>query len=312
MPSYQRYQPRYSSTAPSSRRAGSRWGKIIGLVGVAIVLYLIIRAVLGGPGDPELVDGTNQPIVNDQITSEVMINSDTANSNENSNTNLNTNTNANSNANANMAVTTVEATSCDRVFSRGDATEKQVSLTFNVGTTKEGELSTVLQGLQSANVPADFFIRGDVAEENPELVTMIHSAGFPLYNLTYSHQRATDLSAAELVDELDTASAAISDAGGGTGKPFFRPPYGAADESVVETAADEGYCTVTWTVDALDWSTDYTAATSKQRVLDTIGNGAIILMQAANATTAEIIPGLITELQNEGYEIVNLKTNLGL
>lgn len=313
MPQYQRYQPRYSSSASPRRSSGARLGKIAGLIGVAVMIYLIIRAALGGPGDVALVDELNQQIVNDQATVDT-VNSDAhINANSNRNAPSNTNTNANIN-NAGMAVETADVgvDACDRIFSRGDTSQQRVSLTFNVGTSKEGELRMVIQGLQTAQVPADFFIRGDVAEDNPELVSMIRDAGYPLYNLTYSHVRATDLSADDLIDELDAASLAISEAGGGTSKPFFRPPYGAADDAVVETAADAGYCTVTWTVDALDWSTDYTAATSKQRVLDNISNGGIVLMQASNATTAEIVPDLITVLQDQGYTIVNLPTNLGL
>ncbi len=311
MPAYQQYT-RYQK--PSRRSGGGRFGKVIILIAIAVVVYLMIRAVLGTPGDSTLVDETNQPINTNGQTDTIVAGDETATNADlgNSNSNANTNTNAERNANVSVENARVSASECNQVFSRGDTTEKNITLTFNVGTTKEGALSDVVAALSSANVPADFFIRGDVAEENTSLVTMIRDAGFPLYNLTYDHQRATDLSEEELIDELDTAATAISEAGGGTSKPFFRPPYGAADDTVVQIAADQGYCTVTWTVDALDWSTEYTAADSTERVLDNASPGAIVLMQAGNATTAEIIPEIITALEDEGYTFVNLKTNLGL
>ncbi|MFZ6036387.1 MAG: polysaccharide deacetylase family protein [Patescibacteria group bacterium] len=308
MPPY----PRYSQYHQTPRRdaAGFRFGKYGIIIGVVGVLYFIIRALIGGPGDPALVDGTNQPIVPDTNTAAPA----TTESNVNAAVNENVNTNTNSSSNVNTAAETasIAPDECDQVFSRGDTNEKRVTLTFNVGTTKSGEITSVLQSLKSAGVTADFFARGDVAESNPDMIRQISDAGFPVYNLTYNHTRATDLSAEELTDELAQAQEAISAQATQGSKPFFRPPYGAADEAVVSTAAADGYCTVTWTVDALDWSSDYTPEQSRERVIDAIGNGAIILMQASNATTAEIVPELIRQIQDQGYAFVDLHTNLGI
>jgi len=141
-----------------------------------------------------------------------------------------------------------------------------------------------------------------VAENNPDLINKISSAGFSIYNLSYNHPRFNDLPTSGMTEQLEKAEAAISQRTNKTTKPFFRPPYGEADEDVVTA--------VTSAVDAHDWSTEYTAEQSKERVLTNIGNGSIVLMQAANATTAEILSDVISQLKSQGYEIVNLNTLL--
>ncbi|MDP2684662.1 MAG: polysaccharide deacetylase family protein, partial [bacterium] len=220
---------------------------------------------------------------------------------------------ANINANVNVDSSVAAAfdiSSCDRVYSRGSAGEKEVTLTFNVGTTKEGDIDKLLIALKDSGTTADFFARGDVAEENSGLIKKISEAGFPVYNLSYDHPRFNGLSESGMIEQLAEAESLISQITGKSTKPFFRPPYGEADDTVVNAVTAAGYCPVTWTVDALDWSTDYTAEASKERVISNVSNGAIILMQAANSTTATIVPQIITELKESGYTFVNLSNLL--
>ncbi|MFA5134337.1 MAG: polysaccharide deacetylase family protein [Patescibacteria group bacterium] len=282
-------------------------GKIVVFIGIAFILYLIGRSIFGSSPTVESVLPNTNATVNADAGTE--------SSNSNGNTNAGSNTNGETNVNSNVNVDASEAASfdlgsCTGVISSGKAGTKAVSLTFNVGTTKEGEVQKVLDALKNANVEADFFARGDVAEENPDLIKKIGDAGFPIHNLSYSHPYFTDLPTSGMAEQLENAEAAISQRTGKTTKPFFRPPYGDADEDVAAAAHEAGYCTVTWSIDAMDWSTEFTAVQSKERVLSNVKNGSIILMQASNSTTAEIIQDVITELKNGGYAIVKLESLL--
>ena len=297
-------------------QAGFRLGRILAIFAIVVVLYLIGRAVFsGGDVDTTLVDESGVEIIESQSEETAGANSN-ENSNANTNSDTDTNSNSNTNTDTNTNVSTVAAGgfdlgACTKVYSRGSTDEKQVSLTFNVGTSKEGEIQKVLSVLSDTGTSADFFARGDVAENNPDLINKINDAGFPIYNLSYNHPRFNDLPTSGMTEQLAKADAAISQRTGKSTKPFFRPPYGEADEDVVTTAAEAGYCTVSWTVDALDWSAEYTAAQSKERVLSSITSGGIVLMQAANATTAEILPEVISQLKSQGYAIVGLTTLIG-
>ncbi|XOU93966.1 MAG: polysaccharide deacetylase family protein [Candidatus Kerfeldbacteria bacterium] len=298
MPGYQSYQKYHNKPKAS----GFKYVKILVILAIIFVVYLILKSLFGGNNEVTLI----YPEQNIPEFTEVV-----QNTNTNSNTNENKNSNENSNSNKNVNINTASADSfdlesCDSVYSRGSTSEKNVSLTFNVGTTKEGDIQKVLDSLTSSNVEADFFARGDVAEENSELINKINDAGFSVYNLSYNHPHFNDLPTSGIVEQLTKTESAISSLTSKTTKPFFRPPYGEADEDVVTTIVAEGYCPITWSVDALDWSSDYSPAESKERVLSKISNGSIVLMQAANSTTAQILPELITELKDLGYGIVSL------
>ncbi len=302
MANYKQYQR--STYAPKPPRK-IRVVRILLLGFILVVLYFIGRALFSTPTSVESNLPDTAPVANSNENSNT---SQTANTNGLVNTDANTNINTNTDNSSHVPTSFTVSDDCTAIFSRGSG--DQVVLTFNIGTAAEGEIQSVLESLTGAGVPADFFARGDVAEENPDLITQVSQASFPIYNLSYSHPRFTELTAAETAEELSRADAAISEATGISTKPFFRPPYGAVDDEVLSAVQESGYCPVTWTIDALDWSSDYTAEQSLERVLDNAGPGAIILMQASNAITAAIVPDLISAFQEQGYQIVSLDTLL--
>ena len=86
---------------------------------------------------------------------------------------------------------------------------------------------------------------------------------------------------------------------------LFRPPYGDYDDRVILNAKENGYYTVQWSVDSLDWK-DYGADSIIDTVLNhkNLDNGAIILCHNNAKYTAEALERLITGLKEKGYEIV--------
>lgn len=301
MPGYQQYR-KYQRQQDDK---GFKIGKILIVLAIIFVIFLIGRAIFGS--DPEVE--SILPNENTNVDSAGDHNANTNSEDTNSSDNSNTNSSVNINVDTSMA-DSFSMESCENLKSRGTTGEKQVSLTFNIGTIKEGAVQGVLDALAQNNAPADFFARGDVAEENSELIKKISNAGFAVYNLSYNHPHFNDLPASGISEQLFKAENQISAITGKTTKPFFRPPFGEADDDVVAVVTADGYCPVSWTVDAMDWSTEYSADQSKERVLSNVSNGAIILMQAANSVSAEILPGVISELKSSGYAIVDLNTLL--
>ena len=74
---------------------------------------------------------------------------------------------------------------------------------------------------------------------------------------------------------------------------------------------DEGYVSVYWTIDTLDWKTDRTEAQIRSTVLANVQPGAIILMHVGGKATAGVLPTLIGDLRSRGYGFVDLRTALG-
>jgi peptidoglycan/xylan/chitin deacetylase (PgdA/CDA1 family) len=108
--------------------------------------------------------------------------------------------------------------------------------------------------------------------------------------------------AEEIRQELTTSSQAITDI---TGKKVevFRAPYGDYDNEVIQTASEEGYYTIQWDVDSLDWK-DLSASDIAMRVINNVKSGSIILMHNNGLHTAEAVPVILQTLKNRGFTFV--------
>jgi peptidoglycan/xylan/chitin deacetylase (PgdA/CDA1 family) len=201
-------------------------------------------------------------------------------------------------AKVNIAVTREE-------IARGPMTSKKIALTFDAGVSSEST-SQILDTLKDKGIKATFFLTGKWVEDNPELAKTIASQGNTFGNHTYSHPDLTQEKEADIRYQLSSTEGLIKSATGMSTKPIFRPPYGARDARVLRIAADEGYRSIYWTVDSLDWKTDMKPEQVKNRVLAGLGNGAIVLMHCGSPQTAQILPELIEDIKSRGYTIVDI------
>lgn len=203
--------------------------------------------------------------------------------------------------------------------SKVDATEidwanknkQQVVFTFDGGSGAQSA-EAILATLKKYHVTGTFFVTGKFAEQNPELIKKIASAGHEVFNHTYNHPNLTSLSDAEIANELTRTEKIVSDLTGESTKPFYRPPNGDRDARVREAAAALGYRTVYWTVDALDWkeSEGYTAEQTKARILDNLQPGTIYLMHIGDNITGQILDDIFAEIIAKGYSIVPLSEGI--
>jgi peptidoglycan/xylan/chitin deacetylase (PgdA/CDA1 family) len=93
----------------------------------------------------------------------------------------------------------------------------------------------------------------------------------------------------------------------------FRPPYGAYDSTVVNTARTLGLATILWDVDPVDWSLPGVAAI-EQRVLAQVQPGSIILSHDGGGPRQETLqayPYIIRRLRERGYRFVTVPQLLG-
>jgi peptidoglycan-N-acetylglucosamine deacetylase len=94
---------------------------------------------------------------------------------------------------------------------------------------------------------------------------------------------------------------------------IFRPPYGAYDQSIVDTARSLGLATVQWNVDPADWALPGTAAI-EARVLAQVQPGSIIISHDGGGPRGETLaayPLIIAKLRARGYRIVTIPQLLG-
>ncbi len=180
-----------------------------------------------------------------------------------------------------------------------------VALTFDAAYDP-APLVQILAALKSAQVPATFFLTGEFVEDYPDATRSIIAAGHPIGNHSYSHPDFTELDASAIREQLRRTEELLAGLGAADPRPLFRPPFGARNARVLEELANQGYVSVYWTIDTLDWKPERTPSQIRQTVLDKLQPGAIVLMHVGSPQTAEILPRLIADLKAEGYGFVAL------
>jgi len=182
---------------------------------------------------------------------------------------------------------------------------KRVSLTFDAGASGL-PTPAILDSLREAGVHATFFLTGQFAESYPELVKRMAEEGHELANHSYSHPRFTEIGAEEARRQITRTEDLIRRMTGLSTKPYFRFPYGARNGGLVALVNQEGYLSIFWTIDTLDWDTSTTCEQIRSRVMRNIKPGAIILMHCGSPQEAQALPLVIRDLREMGYEPTTL------
>jgi peptidoglycan-N-acetylglucosamine deacetylase len=187
-------------------------------------------------------------------------------------------------------------------------------LTFDAGADA-GFTAQILDTLAAEGIKASFGMTGHWAEQHPELVQRMVNEGHHLINHSWSHPSFTGTSTSsgplpyeQRVEELRSTEILIHGLTGVELQPYFRPPYGDYDESVLVDLASNGYTVnVMWTVDTLGWN-GLTAEQINQRVWDGLAPGAIILMHVGSQSQdAVALRDMIAGLRDRGYSFATVE-----
>ncbi|MBS4980547.1 MAG: polysaccharide deacetylase family protein [Lachnospiraceae bacterium] len=183
--------------------------------------------------------------------------------------------------------------------------EKKAALTFECAWD-HSSLNEILGALEAYHVRAAFFVTGDWVKRYPEDVRRIVQGGHDIGNHSATHRNLAQMEKEEIVQELKETHQEVKKLMGKDMK-FFRPPYGAFNDTVILTAKEAGYLTVMGNIDSMDWK-DYGAETIIRTVMEEkeLKPGAIIRLNSEAKYTKEALPGLIENLQKQGYQLVPL------
>lgn len=198
-----------------------------------------------------------------------------------------------------------------RVFFESQTTKKLVALTFDDGPYSP-YTEQMLDVLQEYHVPATFFIVGQNAEKNPELVARIAREGHQLGNHTYHHVDLLKGDRITVAAEIDRTSQVIK-AITGTAPHVVRPPHGFRDPAVMGMMAERGLKVVEWSVMSRDW-TNPGVEVIVDRTVKKVKNGSIVLLhdgdgialQASRIQTVEATRRIIQTLSAQGYIFVTV------
>jgi peptidoglycan/xylan/chitin deacetylase (PgdA/CDA1 family) len=198
----------------------------------------------------------------------------------------------------------------------GPTTYHEVAITFDDGPSVNSAAdwtSSILTTLEQTHTPATFFVLGANAHARPNIIAREAADGFTVAMHTWDHPDMTKLTPSARARELSATANAIHAAlGPHYCLPYWRPPYGAYDASVVAQAQAMGLTTVTWSVDPQDWSGPGVSVIV-QRVLSRVQPGSIILLHDgvyggyySRWQTVQALPQIIRGLRARGLRPVTL------
>ncbi len=196
---------------------------------------------------------------------------------------------------------------------RGPTSERVVAFTFDDGSDGTN-INTILQTLSNHNIKATFFLTGTGINNHPQRIRNIVNQGHEVANHSYTHPDFTTISRAQIRNELQRTEEAVLNLTGVSTKPFFRPPYGAFNSTVLQHVGEAGYpYSVYWTIDTIDW-TGNSSSDIVNRVMNNMTPGAIVLMHtgAGASGTPGALPTMITRLKNQGYRFVTMSQMMNL
>ncbi len=199
------------------------------------------------------------------------------------------------------------------VIYHGNQARTMVAFTFDLESTA-GYTQQVLDTLAAKGIRATFAVTGGWAQSYPGLLQEIVAAGDQVINHSMDHasftgksSKKTALTPEQRRWEVLAADEAIQAAVGISTKPYFRPPYGDFDTSVLCDIAESGYgYAVMWNAD----TRGYHGATVDQILQTGMAEakpGAIYVMHvASNSADAVALPRLIDSLAAAGYSFGTL------
>jgi peptidoglycan/xylan/chitin deacetylase (PgdA/CDA1 family) len=162
----------------------------------------------------------------------------------------------------------------------------------------------ILDTLAEYDVRAMFFVCGEMAVDNQDLLARMADEGHVVGNHTWSHPLLTRLSRSRIRSEMERTSDVIEDAYGERPQ-WFRAPYGAWNRAAFQLGADLGMDPLAWTVDTLDWTRPGTRS-----IVGAVERGAapgvVVLSHDAGGDRSQSVRALrdyLPQLIDSGYHL---------
>jgi peptidoglycan/xylan/chitin deacetylase (PgdA/CDA1 family) len=195
------------------------------------------------------------------------------------------------------------------VISQVKTDRKLVSLTFDDGphpihTAKISEI------LKNHDARATFFMTGQRAEKNPEIVQKVIADGHEIGNHSYSHVNYSHLDTEAQLYDFHKADKVITEITG-YAPVLFRPPGGYLSTSMVEQCKSEGIKIAYWTYkqDSKDWRNGVKGDYIADFILQRVEPGQIIILHDGCSNSDETtlaLTKLLPRLTAIGYQVVSM------
>ena len=181
-----------------------------------------------------------------------------------------------------------------------DKTKPAVALTFDDGPSNQ--TGRILDALEKDGGLATFFLVGDRVEKYAETAQREYASGCLVGTHMYSHTKLTEMTAAEVENELNQCSA-IHLSVIGAQPSVARPPYGSTNATVREAV---NLPLINWSLNSNDWETR-DADRIYNDVMNNIQDGDIVLFHDLKDFSASAIERIVPALTKQGYQLVTVQ-----
>ncbi len=181
--------------------------------------------------------------------------------------------------------------------------EKKIAFTMNCAWNAD-DIDSILETLKNNNVHITFFMVGEWVDKYPEAVKKIYEAGHEIGSHSNTHPHVNKLSAEKNLEEIKLSVNKIEQITGQKTN-IYRAPYGEYNDTVIKTAQENGYYTIQWNLDTLDYK-GLTGEEMWNRLKNKLENGSIILSHNGTKHTADSLDMLIKNIKEKGYEVTTV------
>jgi len=181
--------------------------------------------------------------------------------------------------------------------------DNRIIITFDQGY-ENGYTAKILDTLKEKNVSAVFFLTGDYAKKEKDLVKRMIDEGHVLGNHGMTHASLPTLSEDEAEEEIMSLHNYVLDEYGYE-MQYFRCPCGEYSEASLEKVQENGYKTLFWSFAYVDWKTDSqpSAGEGFKKLTESAHGGEILLLHSVSSTNAEILGDVIDNFREQGFEV---------
>lgn len=186
-----------------------------------------------------------------------------------------------------------------KALCRAESADKVVALTFDDGPDADST-PRVLDLLKRHGVRATFFVVGEQARQNPELIHRLVAEGHTVAGHSYYHlPQSTLWSSQRYTEELFRCNDVVARLTG-LRMRLYRPPFGVTNPPIARAVKNLGLIPVGWSVRSLDTVTKDTDRVV-DRVMRGLRGGDVILLHDRLENSEELLEKLLTALRTQHY-----------
>ena len=179
--------------------------------------------------------------------------------------------------------------------------DKAVALTFDDGPSRDND-GKIIETLQANGAHATFFVLGNRARVDGDIMQMITGAGCEIASHSWDHPQLSKIKWKKVKSQLKRTDDIVAKLLNEYQITLHRPPYSYISKTM-RKKIDKPM--ILWSLDTLDWKTR-NAKKIFNGVKKEVKDGDIILMHDIHPETAEALTKIVPWLSEQGYDMLTV------